>query len=139
VIATTEIDAARPILPGRPTPYLPSLGLEDTVHVAGPSGLVDAVKRKARTAAARCYADAFLPSVQAPSLVDRVMQMLRTPAGEAANADILSPRPRGRLGWVFRPFAGAGARQAGTSSRILRPAPSTAIQPRPATRPGEST
>jgi len=50
--------------------------------------LSDAVKRKARSAAARCYADAFLPSVQAPSLVDRVMQMLRTPAGEAADADV---------------------------------------------------
>jgi len=102
--------------------------------VAGPSGLVDAVKRKARTAAARCYADAFLPR-QAPSFVDRVMQMLRTPAGEAADADILSPRPRGRLGWVFRPFA--GARQAAPSGRILRPATSTSTPSRPATRPGE--
>jgi hypothetical protein len=139
VIATTEIDAARPILPGRPTHYLPSLGLEDTVHVAGPSGLVDAVKRKARTAAARCYADAFLPSVQAPSFVDRVMQMLRTPASEAADADILSPRPRGRLGWVLRPFAGSGARQPAAPSRVLRPAPSAGTPARPATRPGERT
>ena len=134
VIATTEVDAARPILPGRPTHYLPSLGLEDTVHVAGPSGLVDAVKRKARSAAARCYADAFLPSVQAPSLVDRVMQMLRTPAGEAADADVLSPRPRG-LGWVFRPFAGAAARQPAGAGRVLRPAPATL--PRPGTRSGD--
>jgi NAD(P)H-flavin reductase/ferredoxin len=138
VIATTEIDAARPILPGRPTHYLPSLGLEDTVHVAGPSGLVDAVKRKARTAAARCYADAFLPSVQAPSFVDRVMQMLRTPASEAAE-DILSPRPRGRLGWVLRPFAGSGARQPAAPGRVLRPAPLAGTPARPATRPGERT
>ncbi|HXW24284.1 MAG TPA: 2Fe-2S iron-sulfur cluster-binding protein [Xanthobacteraceae bacterium] len=130
IIATTEVNAARPILPGRPTHYLPSLGLEDTVHVAGPSGLVDAVKRKARSAAARCYADAFLPSVQAPSLVDRVMQLLRTPAGEAADADILSPRPRGvRLGWMLRPFASraiaSSAPRQATPSRAAPRAPST--------------
>jgi NAD(P)H-flavin reductase/ferredoxin len=139
VIATTEIDAARPILPGRPTHYLPSLGLEDTVHVAGPSGLVDAVKRKARTAGARCYADAFLPSLQAPSFLDRVMQMLRTPAGEAADADILSPRQRGRLGWMFRPLAGSAPRQATAPGRVRRPAPLTGTQGRPVKRPGEST
>jgi len=65
------------------------------------------------------------------------MQMLRTPADEAADADILSPRPRGRLGWVLRPFAGAGARQAGAAGQILRPIRSTAPSARPATRPGE--
>jgi NAD(P)H-flavin reductase/ferredoxin len=136
VIATTEIDAARPILPGRPTHYLPSLGLEDTVHVAGPSGLVDAVKRKARSAAARCYADAFLPSVQAPSFVDRVMQILRTPAGDAADADALSPRPRG-LGWVLRPFAGTAARRQSAPATAVRPAPARADARAPATRPTE--
>jgi hypothetical protein len=130
------VDAARPILPGRPTHYLPSLGLEDTVHVAGPSGLVDAVKRKARSAAARCYADAFLPSAAAPSFVDRVMQMLRTPASEAADADVLSPRPRG-LGWVFRPFAGGTGRQPAAAGRVLRPAPSTVSETRPGTRTGD--
>ena len=104
--------------------------------MAGPSGLVDAVKRKARSAAARCYADAFLPSLQAPSFVDRVMQMLRTPASEAVDADILSPRPRG-LGWVFRPFAGSAGRQS-VPGQILRPAPSTAAT-RPATRSGDNT
>ena len=136
VIATTEIDAARPILPGRPTHYLPSLGLEDTVHVAGPSGLVDAVKRKARFAAARCYADAFLPSAQTPSFVDRVMQMLRTPASEAADADMLSPRPRG-LGWVLRPFAGTATRRASAPGTAVRPA-AVRVEPRaPATRPPE--
>jgi NAD(P)H-flavin reductase/ferredoxin len=127
VIATSEVGARRPVLPGRPTHYLPSLGLEDTVHVAGPSGLVDAVRGKARAAAARCYADPFLPSVQTPSLVDRVMQMLRTPAAEVANADVLSPRPRGaRLSWVFRPFAGAGQRRAG-ATRTVRPATAGAV------------
>jgi ferredoxin-NADP reductase len=137
VIATTEVDASRPIMPGRPTHYLPSLGLEDTVHVAGPSGLVDAVKRKARSAAARCYADAFLPSTQAPSFVDRVMQMLRTPAGEAADADILSPRPRGRLGWVLRPFAGTAARRPSTPGGAVRPARLRAEPRTPVTRPTE--
>ena len=83
VIATTEIDAMRPLLPGVPTNYLPSLGLEDTVYVAGPAGLVDAVKSKARHARARCYADPFLPGAQKLSVVDRVTQMLRAPFSQS--------------------------------------------------------
>ncbi len=83
VIATTEIDATRPLLPGVPTNYLPSLGLEDTVYVAGPAGLVDAVKSKARQARARCYADPFLPGAQKLSMVDRVTQMLRAPFSQS--------------------------------------------------------
>jgi len=87
VIATAEVDAADPVLAGRPTHYLPSLGVDDTVYVAGPPGLVDAVKRKARAAAARCYADPFLPAVRKMSFADRVMQMLGRPvAAEAAPA-----------------------------------------------------
>ena len=84
VIAIAEHGAARPVLPGRPTHYLPSLGLEDTVYVAGPPPLVDAVKLKSRAAAARCYADPFLPNAQPLSLIDRVMAMLRRPASVPA-------------------------------------------------------
>jgi hypothetical protein len=67
----------RPILPERPTSSLPSLELKDTVYVAGPPSL-DAVRQKARAAAARCYGDPFLPSAQAPQ-VERAMVMLRAP------------------------------------------------------------
>ena len=77
VIATSEINAQWPNVRGRPTDYLPLVGLEDTVYVAGPVGLVDAVKRKARHAAARCYADPFLPSSQAASVTDRVLGLFR--------------------------------------------------------------
>ena len=80
VVATAEIGAANPVMRGRPTHYLPSLGPEDTVFVAGPPPLVDAVKRKSRAAAARCYADPFLPNAQPLSFIDRVMAMLRRPA-----------------------------------------------------------
>jgi NAD(P)H-flavin reductase/ferredoxin len=83
VIATAEVGAADPVLRGRPTHYLPSLGPEDTVYVAGPPPLVDAVKLKSRAAAARCYADPFLPNAQPLSLIDRVMAMLRRPASAA--------------------------------------------------------
>lgn len=95
IIATTESDAVRPVLPGRPTHYLPLFGLEDTVYVAGPSGLVDTVKHKARSASARCYADPFLPSVEAPSLVDRVLQVLR--GGRRSGGNVFSPRPPGAV------------------------------------------
>jgi NAD(P)H-flavin reductase/ferredoxin len=103
VIAVAETEYGGPILPGRPTHYLPSLGLEDTVYVAGPPGLVDTVKHKARAAAARCYADPFLPGVQKPSLMDRIMQMLQRPQGGLAGAQASSASLRvngmlGRLG-----------------------------------------
>jgi NAD(P)H-flavin reductase/ferredoxin len=77
VISTSETGAQWPNVRGRPTDYLPLVGLEDTVYVAGPVGLVDAVKRKARLSAARCYADPFLPSSQAASVSDRVLGFFR--------------------------------------------------------------
>jgi NAD(P)H-flavin reductase/ferredoxin len=86
VVATIEAGASESLLPGLPTHYLPSLGLEDTVYVAGPPGLVDSVKTKARRARARCYADPFLPAVQKLSLFDRMRQMLRAPHVEHAVA-----------------------------------------------------
>jgi NAD(P)H-flavin reductase/ferredoxin len=74
VIATTEVGASDGVKPGRPTHYLPLIGMEDTVHVAGPSGLVEAVKSKARSANAQCYADPFLPSTRGSSLMDRIVR-----------------------------------------------------------------
>jgi NAD(P)H-flavin reductase/ferredoxin len=109
VMATAEIGATDPILAGRPTHYLPSLGVDDTVFVAGPPGLVDAVKGKARAAAARCYADPFLPGTGKLSFADRVMQMLRRPAPEQpqhaiAGAEVLGSAPaRGLWGRAGRP------------------------------------
>jgi NAD(P)H-flavin reductase/ferredoxin len=84
VIATSETQGGPGVLQGRPTHYLPSLGLEDTVYAAGPPGLVDAVKRKARAAGARCYADPFLPGAQKLTLIDRVVQMLHRAEGSIA-------------------------------------------------------
>src|SRR5947207_7885851 len=89
VIATAEVGASNGVRRGRPTHYLPSLGPEDTVYVAGPPPLVDAVKVKSRVAAARCYADPFLPNAQPLSFIDRVMAMLRRPAA----APVETPRP----------------------------------------------
>ena len=91
IIMTAEVGATNPVRRGRPTHYLPSLGPEDTVYVAGPPPLVDAVKIKSRAASARCYADPFLPNAQPLSLIDRVMAMLRRPA--SAPVELLAPRP----------------------------------------------
>ncbi len=77
VIAVTEIGAIPPIKPGRPWHYLPLLGLEDTVYVAGPTGLVEIVQKKARSAGAQCYADPFLPSSQTLPLKDRITRLWR--------------------------------------------------------------
>jgi 3-phenylpropionate/trans-cinnamate dioxygenase ferredoxin reductase subunit len=77
VVATVEHGASRPVRSGLPTQFLPLVGMEDTVYVAGPVGLVEAVKGKALAAGARCYADAFLPSSQGLSLMDRIVRKWR--------------------------------------------------------------
>jgi NAD(P)H-flavin reductase/ferredoxin len=104
VMATVELGRGDNFVTGRPTHYLPSLGPEDTVYVAGPPGLVDAVKHKARAAWARCYADPFLPSVEKLSLVDRVMQMLRRP--DSALAEESLSTSRAGLGGLLDRFGG---------------------------------
>jgi NAD(P)H-flavin reductase/ferredoxin len=76
VTGTVEANPKNPLKLGRPTHYLPLLGIQDTVYVAGPAGLVDAVKRKAQIAAAQCYADPFLPSGQPLSFADRLRGFL---------------------------------------------------------------
>src|SRR5256885_6647348 len=124
VIATAETGAVNPVMRGRPTHYLPSLGPEDTVYVAGPPPLVDAVKVKSRSAAARCYADPFLPNAQPLSLIDRVMAMLRRPAAvpiEAPRPAIASmPMPRARpqtASTTLPPLPAAAPRRTQAGSR----------------------
>jgi 3-phenylpropionate/trans-cinnamate dioxygenase ferredoxin reductase subunit len=72
VIATSETGGGKSVKHGLPTHYVPLLGLEDTVHVAGPVGLVDVIKSKALDANARCFADPFLASSRSASLTDRI-------------------------------------------------------------------
>src|SRR5437764_2344329 len=91
IITTAKIGASAPVRRGSPTHYRPSLGPEDTVYVAGPPPLVDAVKLKSRAAAARSYADPFLPNAQPLSLIDRVMAMLRRPASAPVPAPVATP------------------------------------------------
>jgi NAD(P)H-flavin reductase/ferredoxin len=116
IIAVAEYGATDPVRPGRPTHYLPSLGPEDTVYVAGPPPLVDAVKLKSRAAGARCYADPFLPNAQPLSLVDRVMAMLRRPA--AAPVETLAPRPE--------PVANPARRRPEPATTTVPPLPAAA-------------
>jgi 3-phenylpropionate/trans-cinnamate dioxygenase ferredoxin reductase subunit len=118
VIATAETGAADPILPGRPTLYLPSLGPEDTVYVAGPVGLVDAVRQKAREGRARCYADPFLPSSRKVSIVDRIMQMLRGAGGLAAATGLSRP-----IGRPASPASAESAQDRRASNVIPHPGP----------------
>lgn len=118
VMATVELGRGDGFLPGRPTHYLPSLGPEDTVYVAGPPGMVDAVKHKARAAGARCYADPFLPSVEKLSLVDRVMQMLRRPDASLAEESLATSRAG--LGGLLERFGGRRIPQ--TQATSIRPA-----------------
>ena len=79
VIATSRIGQGGRVKPGRPDHYLPLLGQSDIVHVAGAPDFVDVVKTKVRNTAARCYADQFLPSRQAPSLGHRIFRRVNRP------------------------------------------------------------
>jgi 3-phenylpropionate/trans-cinnamate dioxygenase ferredoxin reductase subunit len=84
VIATTQVGAGGAFRAGVPTDYLPELSAADTIYVAGPPGLVEAVKTRARAAQAPCYADPFLPGTQKLSLADRLVQMWHKRAEEPA-------------------------------------------------------
>lgn len=92
LIVTLRADVEGRRRDGRATDAIPQLGPRDIVYCAGASGLVEAVRRKARDGLARFHADAFTPAAeQPPSMVDRVMGFLRAPA--AGRAQVLSPRP----------------------------------------------
>jgi 3-phenylpropionate/trans-cinnamate dioxygenase ferredoxin reductase subunit len=124
VIAVAETGAGGAVRRGRPTHYLPSLGPEDTVFVAGPPPLVDSVKLKSRAAAARCYADPFLPNAQPLSFIDRIMAMLRRPAAAPVEmprpAIAPLPVPRGRplpVGTAIPPLPAAAPRRTQAGSR----------------------
>jgi 3-phenylpropionate/trans-cinnamate dioxygenase ferredoxin reductase subunit len=71
--------------------------------------MVDAIKHKARAAAARCYADPFLPSVEKLSLVDRVMQMLRRPDDSLGEESLSTSRPG--IGGLLDRFGGRRVQQ----------------------------
>jgi 3-phenylpropionate/trans-cinnamate dioxygenase ferredoxin reductase subunit len=77
VIGVCELGAVGNLRVGIPTHYLPLLGIEDTVYVAGPVPLVDAVRTKSRASRARCYADPFTPDARRPSLLDRVTRLMQ--------------------------------------------------------------
>ncbi len=79
VIATSRSGQGGRVKPGRPDHYLPLLSQSDIVHVAGAPHFVDTVRRKARAAGARCYADPFLPSQQAPGLGHRIFRRVSRP------------------------------------------------------------
>src|SRR3954452_4246243 len=95
---------------GRPTEFLPELTLADTVYAAGAPAMVDAVKLLAHRAGAECHADPFTMNTQGASMLDRLRQMMRAPAGASAQ-NPLSPRPAGAPP-MLSPLPAAASRQA---------------------------
>ena len=77
IITTCSTNGQTDDLPGRPRHYLPTLGMDDTVYVAGGPGAVAEVESKARAAGVRCYTDPFLQSGQSPSLFNRLSSVVR--------------------------------------------------------------
>jgi NAD(P)H-flavin reductase/ferredoxin len=68
---------------GRPTDYLPRLVPSDVLYACGAPGMVDAIKSIAMHAGAVCYADPFLPSIDADqeSVLRRAKGWLVPPLG----------------------------------------------------------
>lgn len=62
VLAASGAAPMPPARHGRAVDFLPPFGPKDTVYAFGAPEMIEEVKRRARTAGARCYADPFLPS-----------------------------------------------------------------------------
>ena len=88
VFAIVESGAVHPVLSGRPHHYLPLLGMEDTVYVAGPAGLVDRVRTRAQWAAGQFFADPFLPSGDKPSIGDYLRRLAGAKGWRSAFASL---------------------------------------------------
>lgn len=84
IVTTCSTNRGPDDLPGRPFHYLPTLGLNDTVYVAGGPGVVAEVTGKAITSGARCYPDPFLQSGSGANLFHRLSNALRLHAHAAA-------------------------------------------------------
>lgn len=61
VVAEPSGQAARAVLKGHPTDYVPALGPDDTVYACGEPRMVEAARAKASAAGAMFYADPFFP------------------------------------------------------------------------------
>jgi NAD(P)H-flavin reductase len=76
----TEQTISRAVRQGDPISYLPALGSDDTVYVAGHPGFVRAVFRAAQARGAPCFADPFLPATDKTNddatLIDRAAAWL---------------------------------------------------------------
>lgn len=62
---------------GRPYQYLPVLGTQSTVYVAGGMGVVAEIETHARSRNARCYTDPFVPSNATPGMFNRLARAIR--------------------------------------------------------------
>ncbi len=73
---------------GAPTDYIPALSSSDVVYTAGAPGMVEAVARMARAAAAKCYMDPF---VTQDTRVERSSFWQRAAAWLTSDAPALVP------------------------------------------------
>jgi naphthalene 1,2-dioxygenase ferredoxin reductase component len=78
---------------GFPTAHLPELDPLDTVYAAGAPDVVEAVKKVAEAAGARCYSDPFTIAPEAMSAFDRIARFIES-TGNALGTNPLSPRPK---------------------------------------------
>lgn len=74
-----------PVMPGRPTDYLPVMLPTDVLFACGAEGMVTAIKSVAASAGAVCYADPFFPATDASlpdGILSRAMGWLTLPGAQ---------------------------------------------------------
>lgn len=76
VLAASGTNPMPPARHGHATAFLPTLRPDDTVHACGAPEMVEAVKRLARTAGAKCHADPFLPATDDVPVTRRIARFL---------------------------------------------------------------
>jgi NAD(P)H-flavin reductase len=80
-----------PVMPGRPTDYLPVMLPTDVLFACGAEDMVAAIKSIAASAGAVCYADPFLPATDdtvPDGILSRAMGWLTLPAARPSRSPV---------------------------------------------------
>lgn len=98
-VCSTPQTVSKVVRLGRPTDFLPRLYESDIIYACGLPAMVDAVKAITATAGAVCYADPFLPTLNAPdeSVLSRALNWLPLPTAAARQRIAIASRKKRRL------------------------------------------
>ena len=108
-VCSSQKTVNHPVMPGRPTDYMPYLLPTDSVYACGAPAMVDAIKAVSAHFGATCFADPFMPAAQESREEARV-------DADAALGRLLLQRTL-ELVVVVAEYRGAGHQAGGQNSR----------------------